>query len=191
MLRISTIFKLVFIGSLVILTGCQSSNVVVDYDTSADFSNLRHYQLQPQKANDKDFDPLLDERTRKALQAELSKEGLIEETAEQAANIIVSYHVSSQIKDKPSETGASIGLGGSSSGNTAMGLALSFPLGGDKVVKEIQIVIDMLNPSDKTLKWRATKNLTVGDESPEQITAIMNAAIEEIFTFYPPGTKAN
>jgi hypothetical protein len=56
------------------------------------------------------------------------------------------------------------------------------------VVKEANLVIDLVDPTDKKLKWRGSKIIKISEESPEEITAVIDAAVAEIFGFYPPGS---
>jgi hypothetical protein len=70
-----------------------------------------------------------------------------------------------------------------------VGLSMSFPLGKDKVVQETQIMVDLLNMETEKLKWRGSKELKISAETPEEITALINSAVKEIFGFYPPGAR--
>lgn len=189
MLHLGTFAKVFFISGLLALTACQSSNVIVDYDTDASFAGYRYYQLQPQSADSEDFDPLMDERAQAALGKTLPKAGLIVETADHAADVIIRYSVKAHTQEKKPKSGASVGMTGGSSGNSAVGLSLSFPLGGNKVVKQLQLITDVVSPSDQALKWRASKIVTLSDEAPNEITAIIDAAFQEMLSFYPPGSK--
>ena len=172
------------------LTGCQTSNVVTDYDTAADFSQIHFYRWQEQRSGaDKDIDPLINERTIQAIKAELIKESIKRATEHNKADIVIRHYLSSQTRSQEPNSRGSIGFG-SAGGNSALGVALSFPFGSDTIIKEVQIIIDLLSTEDEQLKWRGSKNLTFSDESPEQITAKINAAVAEIFSFYPPGSKS-
>lgn len=175
---------------LTAIVGCQSNKAIIDYDTDIDFSNYHYYQLLEELSGaTEEVNPLLVERTKTALQAHLIKASFAPATATQAADILVRYYISSQTQSKESNARSSIGLGGGS-GGAAMGVSLSFPLGGNKVVKDTQIIVDLVDPEDKKVKWRGTKNFKLSDESPEQVTKIVNATIAEILSFYPPDTSS-
>ena len=173
------------------LMGCQSTNVVVDYDTNANFENLKHYDwLKETSGSEEGFDPLIAERVEKAVKVQLDSVPLTLTSTPDQTDILVRYFVGTYTRSKPSNSGGSIGLG-SGGGHTAIGISLSFPLGGDKVVKEAQIVVDFVNPTDKKLMWRGTNRINISDDNPTKITEMINAAVAEIFSQFPPGKAAN
>lgn len=172
------------------LSSCQSTNVVIDYDTSADFSHMQNYAwFTETSGSEQGFDPLIAERARKAVAVQLQQLPLPLAASGVQADVLVRYYVGTYTRSQGSKSSGSIGFG-SAGGSTALGLALSFPLGGDKIVKEAQIVVDFVNPSDKKLMWRGTNRIKIGDDSPEQITDKINQAVTEIFSHYPPDKSA-
>lgn len=181
------LLPLPLIALLLILSACQSSNVIVDYDTDADFSNLRYYRwLEERSGAEESFDPLIAERAKSAVQAQLQQAGFDPATDTNPANVLVRYYVATYTRSQQSNTQGSIGFG-SSGKNTALGISLSFPLGGDKIIKDAQIIVDLLSADDQLLKWRGTNTFQISDESPEQITHMIEAVVAEIFSHYPPG----
>lgn len=168
------------------LTACQSSKVTVDYDTEADFSGIQRYAFTDKNSGvEKGFDPLLAQRVQNAVERNLAAAALKPGAEGAPADVLVRYYVGSHTEEQESRSRGSIGFG-SGGGNAAVGLALSFPLGGSKVVKEAQIIVDMLNPDSAKLVWRGTNRLQISDESPEEITAKINRAVDEIFIKFPP-----
>lgn len=175
---------------LCMLSSCQSNKVLVDYDTSTDFSKLRHYSwMTGGEENIKgDVDPLMDERTKAALTKELFRAKLDLADGENNADVLVRFSVKSETYNQESNSSSSVGFG-RAGGSSAIGISLSIPLGGDAIVKETQIIIDLLGANDRKLKWRGSKTLKISDQSPAEITEMINAAVSEIFEFYPPGSE--
>lgn len=174
---------------LLILAGCQSSKVTVDYDTSADFSNIKSYRWADKTSGvEQGFDPLLAQRVQTAVRSNLSAKGLSEASGN--PNVLLRYYVGSHTETQESKTRAGIGFG-SAGGSSAIGLGLSIPLGGDKVVKQAQIVVDFMNPASGKLLWRGTNRVSIGEnDSPEEITAMIDKAVAEIFAKFPPQASA-
>ena len=172
---------------LLLLTACQSSSVTIDYDTEANFAEFQYYDwLEERSGAEEEFDPLIAERTKTAVAAELDNAAFKPASAANKANVLVRYYIATHTRNEESKSSGSIGFGSGSRGS-AVGIGLSFPLGGSTTVKEAQIIVDLLSSEDQKLKWRGSNRLKISDESPEQITALINAAVAEIFSFYPPG----
>ena len=175
--------------TVLLLSACQSSNVIIDYDTEADFGHYRYYDwLTEGSGAEQDFDPLISQRSKNAIEAELKNAGFSPASEIHKADVLVRYYVATDTRSQKSNSSGSIGFG-SGGGGTAMGLSLSFPLGGNTVVKDAQLIVDLISPDNQKLKWRGTNQLKISDESPEEITVLIDAVVAEIFSFYPPGTK--
>jgi hypothetical protein len=174
---------MVMLLALTTITGCQTSNVVVDYDTEASFDGTQYYQwLEARSGADKQLSPLLLDRTKAALVSELANAGFKPANEVNAANILVRYYVSAITRTEEPKSAGSVGFG-NFGGSSAVGLSMSFPLGKDKVVQETQIMVDLLNMETEKLKWRGSKELKISAETPEEITALINSAVKEIFGF--------
>lgn len=171
---------------LLALAGCQSSTVTVDYDTEADFSATKRYTWAEKTSGvEEGFDPLLAQRVKSAVERNLAAASLTPAVEAQKPDVLVRYYVASHTEEQESRSRGSIGFG-SGGGNVGVGIGLSFPLGGSKVVKQAQIIVDMLNPESGKLVWRGTNRLKIGDDSPEKITTKVNQAIADIFKKFPP-----
>ena len=169
------------------ITACQSSKVVIDYDTKAEFSNIHTYAwLSDTSGSEQGFDPLLAERVQQAVAGRLQKMSVSPVNDAQKADVWVRYYIGNYTETRESNSRGSVGVG-SFGGNTALGVSLSFPLGGERIVKQAQIMIDFVNPADQKLKWRGTNRFGIAEkDGPEQITAKVNAAVAEILDRYPP-----
>ncbi len=170
---------------LLLLAGCQTSNVVVDYDTTTNFSDVEQYHVvTKQDSSETQSDPLIMQRVHKALLTELSKKPLTKTDEAGAADLLVRYSVTAEVRSKEPSSGASIGFG-SSGRSTGVGVGFSFPLGGDRVVKDVEIIIDFLNQAEK-LQWRGSKKLEISTDDPDKVSGSIDAAVREILSFYPP-----
>lgn len=180
-----------FIFSVCIaLAGCQaSSNVIVDYDTGTDFSNFQTYDwLVADKGAANDTDPLLAQRVQQALRTKLLGVGFNQAVNQQQADIWVRYQIAVQTRPQEPQSGGSISFGGGSGGNTTMGVSLRLPLGGDIAVKEVEMMIDLVNVNDNKLIWRGSKIFKLAKQSPAEMTVVVDAAVAEILAFYPPSS---
>lgn len=181
--------SLLLLTTCLLLCACQSNKAVVDYDTETDFSRIRYFDwLKQGSGAEQGFEPLVAERTRSAVHRELARNGLLQSSTNNEPDILVRYYVATFTRDQPSNTSGSIGIGGGSH-SSIIGVALSFPLGGNKLVKEAQIMVDLVSPVDNKLKWRGSHRIKISDQTPQQITALINAAVAEIFSHYPPAPR--
>lgn len=180
--------RLLFFSICIALAGCQtSSNVIVDYDTGTNFSNFQTYDwLAADKGTANDIDPLLAQRVQQALRTKLLDAGFHQAVSQQQADIWVRYQIAAQTRSQQPQSGGSISFGGGSGGNTTMGVSLSFPLGGDIAVKEVELMIDLVNVKNNKLIWRGSKIFKLAKQSPAEMTAVVDAAVAEILAFYPP-----
>lgn len=160
---------------------------MVDYDTDTDFSKFHYYDWHGGSETDSQLsiDPLMLQRTKGAVEKALLASFLNPVIEGKPADILIRLNVSSHAYNQESSSRASIGFG-SGGRRSAMGIGLSLPLGGDTIVKETHIVIDMMGVADNKLKWRGSKTVTTSDESPQEITQLMSNAVAEIFSRYPP-----
>lgn len=177
--------RVFFCMVLLTLAGCQSSKVTVDYDTAADFSNIKTYQWADKTSGvEQGLDPLLAQRVQTAVGNNLTTKGL--SAAAGSPNVLVRYYVASHTETQDSKSRAGIGFG-SAGGSSAIGLGLSIPIGGSKVVKQVQIVVDFMHPGTTKLVWRGTNRISIGEnDKPEEITAMVDKAVAEIFAKFPP-----
>ncbi len=172
---------------IVFLSACQSSQVMVDYDTETDFSTFRVYDWHRDNlgAGEQSIDPLMLNRIKEAVESELMRSSLSPASQTAPADILVLLSVYSETYTQESGSRGSIGFG-SGGRSSAIGIGLSLPLGSDSIVKETHIVVDMIGITDNKLKWRGSRTVKTTDESPQQLTPIMGSAVAEIFSHYPP-----
>lgn len=176
--------KFIIVLSLLAISGCQNSQVAVDYDTQQDFTAFSHFQwYEPEPAAADTI--LYYDRAKAAASRQLDNAGFIEVADSSAANVLLQVQVNSEILEEDNRPSGSLGIGGGS-GGSSVGLALRFPLGDNSPVTKLQIFVDMLSPESKKLKWRGSNTLRVTDQTPEQIAQLVSKAVDEIFMQYPP-----
>ena len=91
----------VLIFTLITLTGCQTNPVTVDYDTQANFNDFHFYQWQAENSGTSpDFDPLMADRIKKALQDQLPGAGLQPVSGDQKADMLVRYFLARSTKSQ-------------------------------------------------------------------------------------------
>lgn len=176
--------------ALMSLMACQSSKVTIDYDTRADFTALHSYSwLEQTSGTEEGIDPLMAQRVKGAVTRQLQVVGLSTAASGEDADVLVRYYVGSHTQLEEPKSRGSIGIGGGG-GHTVMGISLSFPLGGSVAVREVDILVDLLSPETRKLIWRGTYRLQLADESPDEITGMVNSAVAEIFSRYPPSPNS-
>jgi hypothetical protein len=169
-----------------LLSGCQSNHVAVDYDTKMDFADWHYYRWAEQDNHNNPYsDPLLNERTKSAIELQLLKASLTRALEKRPPDVLVRYFVSSEIRNEESKSRGAIGFGGGNHGSS-LGISLSIPLGKSTVVKDAQIIIHLLESTNKELKWRGSKQFEIRDETPAEITSMINLIVADIFNHYPP-----
>lgn len=180
------LIAVVGITGLLLTAGCQSQDVVTDYDTGADFSTLQRFGWLPEQPDniDKQFQPLLAGRVKTALEQSLPAQ-FNPSDAGHPPDFLVRYFVrpvKKLVDDRPQ---AGIGIG-SFGGNVGGGISLNFPLGGNKFDQKAEIIIDFLAPSDKRLLWRGSQEVALSSSEPEANTQQVQKAVSEILRKFPP-----
>jgi len=170
---------------LLATAGCQSTNVKTDYDTSADFSQLHRYQIQAEANNiDAQFEPLLDNRVKTALEDSLLSQ-FNPATETEKPDFLVRYYarpVKQPVDDRPQ-----MGIGvGSYGGSIGTGISMSFPLGGSALDQQAEIVIDFLEPGSQKLLWRGSRAVALSSSQPDLNTQQVAKAVAEILREFPP-----
>jgi hypothetical protein len=170
---------------LLIATGCSSTQVVTDYNPRADFSRYERYTISETSGADKVISPFIVGNVKESLQRQLQA-GLYTSVDTQAnADFLVRYYITEATEtiDKSPR----LGLGfGSFSGNFGISTSVGVPLGKDKINRNIQIIIDLLNPADKKLTWRGSLVIELDDSDPKVNANTIERAVTEIWSQFPP-----
>ena len=177
-----TIFLTALLAS--VLSGCSSVIVTRDYDVSTDFSILKTFAWQhaeqPQTGNPRLDNDLIDERIRKAVNADLMTKGF--KLVDQAeADFEVAYFV--EYKQRIGGGSVSVGMGGGSYGRAA-GVGYN---SGASDYEEGYLTIDIISPADEKNFWRGVGRRTSYESSdPKKITKIVNQSVTSILKKFPP-----
>ena len=170
---------------LVALSGCSSTDVVTDYNPRADFSRYERYTIADSSGADKVVSPFIVDNVKESLQRQL-KAGLYKQADTPTnADFLVRYYIAEAAETV--DRSPRLGLGfGSFGGNFGVGTSVGVPLGKDKINRNIQIIIDLLNPDDKKLTWRGSLVIELDDRDPKVNANTIERAVTEIWSQFPP-----
>ena len=175
--------------TLLLLTGCASTNVSRDYDTSVDFAAYRTWawrEAAPQETDDPRVEnPLLGSRIKEAVDGNLRAKGFDPGTSG-APDFLVSYRISySQKIGSSGNVGFSVGFG-RSTGSRTTGVSVGSPSTYEEYDEET-ITLDIHDGETGSLAWRAasTRKVRTG-QSPDEITADVNQRVAEMLEGFPP-----
>jgi hypothetical protein len=181
----------VFALAVVLASACSRVQVSQDYRETADFSQVRSYawtsDVQEKTGDIRVDSPLMDERIRAAVAANLSGRGMRPALAGQAdVQVRYDYQIRQKIRSDDTRGGLTVGYGAYSRGG---GIVLS--TGSDvKSYDEGLLVIDLLSSEDGELLWRGNATFAVPEHStPEKITGLINEAVEKTLAQFPPAVS--
>jgi len=167
------------------LAGC-APRVLVEQDSTANFSNLRSFAwVSPPigPVNNPILDSqILEERVKRAVVSDLTGRGYVETSSDQSPDFIVTYHTISKQELESSGASVSIGFGGFypyGFGNVIV------PVGNSVQTREQgTLMLDIINAHDKRLMWRGwTKDWISQDNYSEQA---VNKDVQKILAKFPP-----
>lgn len=176
---------LFLLPTVVLVAGCSSVSVTRDYDASTDFTPLKtyawQYETQPRAGNPRVDNDLIDERVRKAVDAQLEEKGFAR-AEKDAADVLVAYYV--EYKQRIGGSSVGFGLGGGSYGRYG-GVGYNTTISD---YDEGQLTIDIIDPSTGKNIWRGVGRRTTYEGSdPEKTTKVINNAVTRILAKFPPG----
>ncbi|WP_394176488.1 DUF4136 domain-containing protein [Thalassotalea litorea] len=182
----SNLAALLLIASL--LSGCQSSSAIMDYDTQKDFSMINEFSQGPSKQGIKS-DDLTQERLTQAIEAQLLEKGFSTGNNHNSDNhIIVSHFITTQTKQNNSSINIGLGTGRSGSNSSVgVGVNTSIPVSGRETV-EMRVTIDFHQRGK--LIWRGYDSFNAkGNDSPKKRQEDIDKAVASILALYPPGAS--
>ena len=153
-----------------------AQNVTYDFDRSANFAGFRTYAWI---RGTNLADELNHKRVMRAVDAQLSAQGLVRSENPANADVLVAYHASF---DKNLQiNGFSSGFGGYRFGGMRSGTATV-----DEIVVGT-LAVDIVDAKSKTIVWRgiATKEIDTRANADKRDKNI-NRAAEKLFKNYPP-----
>lgn len=183
MLRQHRIF--VFMATLLFSAAAICANVETDYDVQFEFGNMHYYRWaeQPDTIDDA-YSTLPKDNIKFGLEQTL-EQTLIPASAEHQADLLVRYYVKDVKKMVDDRPRVGIGMGGFG-GNAGGGVSFSFPLGGDNLDRQAQIIIDFLEPKTQRLLWRGSQIVGMSSSSMQVNERQINKAAAEILKQFPP-----
>jgi hypothetical protein len=174
---------LLSVCAALLLAGCTSVRLGLDYDTSTDFSSLRTFAWHPESHQEdakNSQNPLIDARIRTAIEETLISKGY-EKVVLDSADFLVGFHFSVERKLEVSSMNATFGYSQYGRGGS---------LGYQTSVTEYDegiIVIDIAEAETDALVWRGSGARRVGTSNdPDKVTKKVNRAVSEILSQFPP-----
>lgn len=163
------------IGIALLFAAGLSAEVKVDYDRSADFSQMRTYSWeQVRTAN-----PLWVDRIKSAVDADLATKGWtrVDSGGDVAVVATEMTHDRQTLNTVYDNLGGGWLWGGFGTSSTSV-----------EHYKVGTLVIDMFNRSNKSLIWRGSATDTLSSKSEKNIKSL-DKSIHHLFEHFPPGTK--
>ena len=176
--------RLLPVVALVLVLGCSSLRVSVDYDPTEDFSTYRTYTWFPREQRETgDYrvdNPLLDARIRSAVDQVLAGKGY-RKVQDRSPDFFVLYYLS--VEDKLDIYTVNRGY------YDYWGYGVSLPETRVRQYEEGTLVIDVANAKVKELTWRGVgKSRLRRNPTPKQTTQEVEQAVSEILKSFPPGS---
>lgn len=184
-------YKLTSLFAVVLfLTACSGIPVSTDYDTSHVFSNVKHYAwlepkqkliLDPYVDND-----LINQRFHRAIDAELAKRGIERVDDLKAADILVSYHLSSSEKISAVNYHATFGYY-PCPGCWHTGMMMGPESVSINQYREGSFLIDFITPDSRKLVWRGVAERRLPrNATPSERDIYVNEVVNAIINEFPP-----
>jgi hypothetical protein len=181
-------------ASLVVAAALLSSaalcaNVETDYDVQFEFGNVRYYQWAEQPENiDDAYGTLPKDNLRFGLEQTLDQT-LVPASGEHRPDLLVRYYVRNVEKLVDDRPRVGVGVGGGSGGfggYSGGGISFSFPLGGESLDRQAQVIVDLLEPGTQRLLWRGSLVTGMSSGSNQVNERQFNKAVAEIMKRFPP-----
>lgn len=174
---------LLAIVTSLLLSACSSTEVRTDYNPRADFSGYQHYQWAADSGAAQGVSPFIAEQVKASLTTQLAT-GLYT-AVDKNADFLLRYYVAHAAETIDRSPRLGIGLG-SFSGNFGMSTSVGVPLGKDKINRNIQILVDLLDANTQALSWRGSLVIELDDQDPKVNMARVDRAVAEIWAQFPP-----
>ena len=174
----------------VILTGCNAFKVQTDHDSTADFNAFKTFAFAgPAEINKGGIydNSLMQKRIESAVTRELTTKGLRQVGVDDHPDLLVHHWINVQDKQRLESGGTSVGVARGPYGGYGWGAGYG---GGVTTVdyREGTLILDLIEPTNKQLVWRATIVGTLQDSTKDNVE-LGNEAIAKAFQDYPPQAK--
>ncbi|BDU73922.1 DUF4136 domain-containing protein [Mesoterricola silvestris] len=177
-------------SSLVVLAlslGCAGPEIRFDYDARANYQAYQAYDwyAAPKAAAG---NPILDNRVRRAVEAELAQRGFRRETSADPQFLVTYYPAFAARRRSRGAVSIGLGMGG---GPVGLGLGLAAPLGARSSGQVTSIVLEIKDFKTSQLVWKAAaEDVLDGSESPEDADAAVTEAVRKMLKRFPPTSKS-
>jgi hypothetical protein len=162
-----------------------AADVQTDYDTEKDFSQFHYYQRQSQSDNiDTEFTAVNTDTTKELLSYSLDRQ-MAAASEKFPADFIVRLYIKTVKKLVDDRPRVGIGMGGFNN-NMGGGVSFSFPLGGNDLDQDAQIIIDFLDPKTQQLLWRGSLTTRLSSKSISSNQKQLQKAFDAILKEFPP-----
>ena len=171
----------------VLLAACSSVSTSYDFDPDARFDNLKTYRWLTVVAVDEkapvDQDPLVLKRVERAVNQELGARGY--QVVQSGGDFCVAARLRSRQRTRVTTTSSAYGT------RYGYGYGHWGPQDVDVYqFDEGSIVLDVVDTSGKNLMWRGVARAAIPDSpSAEQITKLVDEAVQKLIADFPPPPK--
>lgn len=177
---------LLMIFMLILVTGCSTLKVDVDYDTAYDFSKKTKYAvIHSERVGD---NSLVEDRIRAAIRESLDAK-TYSEVPKGEADLLFVFHVDVRDKEDVNMDYQMVGFGSYGFGR-GFGMGYGGMIASPSTYKyrEGTLVIDALNPKTNKVVWRgiALDELSKKSTTPDEKTKYINKVVASIMAKFPP-----
>lgn len=180
---------LLFATSLLLIASAFGADVETDYDVQFEFGNVHYYRW----ADDADrlddaYSTLPRDNLKFGIEQTLDQ-ALVPANADHQPDVLVRYYIKDvkKLTDDRPRVGIGMGTGGGYGGGfSGGGMSFSFPLGGDNLDRQAQVIIDLLEPQTQRLLWRGSQVVGMSGSSMQVNERQVNKAAAEILKRFPP-----
>jgi hypothetical protein len=167
---------------VVCAVGCTSLDVKTDFDPTVDFSRFKTFAFTG--LTDLDQRGILDNslirnRFETMIGKELRQKGLSQVPLDQSPDLLVHYWVGVKDKQQVQSTGPAYG------GYYGYGWGSGYGGVSTYEYREGTLITDLVEPTNKTLVWRATMVADLEDSMKENVE-LSEKALKKAFEGYPP-----
>jgi len=174
-----------------VLPACNAFKVQTDHDSTVDFSSFKTFSFAGVADVNKGgiYDnSLTQKRIESAVARELTAKGLRQVGLDEPQDLQVHYWINVLDKQRLESGGTSVGVARGPRGGYGWGAGYG---GGVTTYeyKEGTLILDLIQPTNKQLVWRATIIGTLQESNADNVE-LGNEAIAKAFESYPPPAKA-
>lgn len=179
--------KIIVLAAALALTACSTMKSSSDYDPKVNFNQIKSYAWVDKRNDDTTYhlDGLMDQRVRSAIESQLQLKGITKTRAEQA-DVLVNYFTKVDKKIDVDTFNTNFGY----NPYYGPGWAWGGNMHTQTTVREYEVgtlVVDLVDRSSGQLIWRGSVADTVRNKNtPEERIEVVNRAIAEVMTHYPP-----